>query len=245
MAHSSNIRSGSIALRYRLLECHSVERVDMFGTEGTEAVRLDPMLGLGDIRDTPIRWGTRRVSTSFGEEVMLYFQGLDYHALGRNRFLAAPYVLASNRDLPQRTRVGSHLHSIGSMGDWQCVLASVPTVYRPALVESEAMRILIGYMRSSVNGMPPGGRQGSLRDYLSHFPGARDASWIEGVGRVAFRPIAAVRQGLPQSGLAAFITFDAQRSRTASRSSVKRVLTELFESHRGINQVQETVVVSS
>ena len=231
-------------LRYRLLECHSVENVDMYGPDSSEPVRLDPMLGLGDIRDTPLRWGTRRVSSRESSDVMLYFQGLDYQALGRNRFLAAPHVLASNRDLPQRTRVGSRLHPDESLGDWHCVLAGVPTVYRPALIESQAMRILIGYMRTSVSGIAAGNRRGSLRDYLRLFPGGSDAAWIEAVGRVAFRPVASIRRGYPQSGLALFIVYDAMQCRTASQAVVKRVLAALFESQRGLNQVQEAVVVS-
>ena len=232
-------------LRYRLLECHSVENVDMYGPEGAEPVRLDPMLGLGDVRNTPVRWGTRRLSTRSGAEVMLFFQGLDYQVLGRHRYLAAPNVLASNRDLPQRTRVGSRLNPVDSLGDWRCVLATVPTVYRPALVESEAMRILLGYVRSGVSGMKQGDRRGSLKDYLRHFPGGRDAVWVDAVGRVGFRSVASIRKGFPQSGLAAFIAFDALRCRTTSRAVLKRVLAALFESQRGINQVQETVVVAN
>ena len=230
-------------LRYRFLECHSVENVDMHGPESGEPIRLDPMMGLGDIRDTDIRWGTRRVTSGTGGEVMLFFQGLDYQTLGRHRFLAAPHVLAGNRDLPQRTRVGSRLDPIESMGDWRCALASVPTVYRPALIESRAMRTLIGYMRSSVIGMEAGDRRGSLRDYLRHFPGGSDAAWIDAVGRVAFRQVASMRDGYPQSALVAIIAFDSMRCRTTSRAVVKRVLAELFESQRGINRIQETVVV--
>ena len=232
-------------LRYRLVACHSVEHVDIFGPEGGEPTRLDPMMGLGDIRNTSLRWGTRRVaSRAAGAEVMLFFQGLDYQTLGRHRVLAAPHVLAGNGELPQAMRVGSRLQPIRSLGEWQCVLASVPSVYRHALNESRAMRTLIGYMQSSVSGIGAGSRQGSLRDYLRNFPGGGDAPWIEAVGRVAFRPIASIRKGFPQSGLAAFISFDPMRSRTTSRSTIKRVLVELFESQRGINEVQEAIVVS-
>ena len=232
------------ALRYRLVECHSVEHVDIFGPEGGEPTRLDPMMGLGDIRNTSLRWGTRRVGSRAGAEVMLFFQGLDYQTLGRYRVLAAPHVLASNGELPTTMRVGSRLQPIRSLGEWQCVLASVPTVYRHALNESRAMRTLIGYMQSSVGGIGAGNRHGSLRDYLRNFPGGGDAPWIEAVGRVSFRSIASIRKGFPQSGLAAFISFDPMRSRTTSQSTIKRVLVDLFESQRGINEVQEAVVVS-
>ena len=232
------------ALRYRLVECHSVEQVDMHGPQGGEAIRLDPMMGLGDIRNTPIRWGWRRVTSRNRSEVMLFFQGLDYQSLGRHRFLAAPRVLASNRDLPQRTRVGSRLEPVHSLGDWRCVLASVPTVQRRALADSRAMRSLLGYVRSSIVGIAGGSRTSSLTSYLRQFPGGADAVWIEAVGRVVFRRIASVRGGVPQSGLAAIIGFDSTRCPTTSRAMVKRVLAELFESQRGINQIQEAVVVS-
>ena len=233
------------AQRYRILECHSVEDVDMYGPEGNEPIRLDPTMGLGDIRNTTIRWGTRRTVSRAGGEVMLYFQGLDYATLGRQRFLAAPHVLASNRDLPQRVRTGSRLDPVESLGGWRGVLATVPRVYRPALIESRAMRLLTGYLRSSVNGMTLGHRQGSLGDYLRHFPGGGDATWIDSIGRVAYRPVAAMRGGYPQAGLAIYVAFDSLRSRTTSRSMVKRVLAELFESQRGLNRVEEVVVVSN
>ena len=231
-------------LRYRLVECHAVEHVDMHGPEGGETIRLDPMMGLGDIRNTDIRWGWRRMTSPTRNEVMLFFQGLDYQSLGRYRFLAAPQVLASNRDLPQRTRVGSPLQPVASLGDWRCALASVPTAYRPALTESRAMRNLLGYVRSSITGLAGGSRGSALGDYLRQFPGGRDAAWIEAVGRVAFRRVASVRGGVPQSGLAAIIAFDSMGCPTTSRGMVKRVLAELFESQRGINQIQEAVVVS-
>lgn len=233
------------AQRYRLVECHSVENVDMYGPEGGEPIRLDPMMGLGNIRNTDIRWGTRRTVSRAGGEVMLFFQGLDYQSLGRNRFLAAPQVLASNRDLPKRARIGGRMYPVESLGDWRCVLASVPTDYGPALVESRAMRILTGYMQSGVNGVTAGGRRGSLRNYLRHFPGSRQAAWIDAVGRVAFRPVASVRDGVPQTGLAIFVAFDVTQSRTTSRAVVKRVLAELFESQRGLNRIEEVVVVAS
>ena len=231
-------------LRYRLVECHSVEHVDMYRPDGGEAIRLDPMMGLGDIRSTDIRWGWRRMTSPTRNEVMLFFQGMDYQSLGRYRYLAAPQVLASNRDLPQRTRVGSPLQPVESLGDWRCVLASVPTAYRPALTESRAMRNLLGYVRSSIAGIAGGGRAGALGDYLRRFPGGGDAAWIDAVGGVTFRRVASVRGGVPQNGLAAVIGFDSMRCPTASRGIVKRVLAELFESQRGINQVQEAVVVS-
>ena len=227
-------------LRYRLVECHTVEHVDMYGPEGGEAVRLDPMMGLGDLRNTDIRWGWRRMTSPTRSEVMLYFQGLDYQSLGRHRFLAAPQVLASNRDLPQRTRVGSPLQPVESLGDWRCALATVPTAYRPALTETRAMRSLLGYVRSSVTGVAGS----ALGDYLRQFPGGDTAAWIDAVGGVSFRRVASVRGGVPQTGLAAVIAFDSMRCPTASRGMVKRVLAELFESQRGINQIQEAIVVA-
>ena len=233
------------AHRYRILECHSVEAVDMFGPDREEPLRLDPVIGLGDVRDTAIRWGTRRIASTAGGEVLLYFQGLDYQMLGQHRFIAVPQVLASNGELPRTARVGGRLHPVERLGDWQCALASSPTAYRPALIESRAMRTLIGYIQSSVDSMALDDRRGSLRNYLKHFPGGGDATWIDAIGRIALRPVASVKEGYPQAGFTIFVAFDTTRSRTTSRAAVKRVLTELFESQRKLNRVEDVVVVAS
>ena len=229
--------------RYRILECHSVEHVDMYGPEGGSPVRLDPVIGLGDIRDNAIRWGTRRAVSRAGGEVMLYFKGLDYQTLGEHRFLALPYVLASNRDLPQTARVGSRLHPIESFGDWRCVLATVPTAYRPALIDSRAMRVLIGYLQSSVHGIASGAGERALKNYLKLFPGGADASWPDAIGRIAMRPVASVRGGVPQAATNIYIAFDPTRSPTTSHAMVKRVLAQLFDSQRMLNTIEEVIVI--
>ena len=233
------------AQRYRIVECHSVEEVQLYGPEGGQPVRLDPMLAAGEVRDTAIRWDTHRTVSRAGGEVMLYFQGLDYRDLGRQSYLAAPRVLASNGDLPRRARVGEALFPVEGLGDWRATLASVPTAYHPALVESEAMRTLISYMQSSMNSLASTDRRGSLRQYLRQFPGSDGATWIDAIGRVAVRPLATSRHGFPQSGLRVFIAFDPTRSRTTSRTVAKLVLAELFDSQRSLNRVEEVVVVST
>ena len=233
------------AQRYRIVECHSVEEVKLYGPESGQPIRLDPLLAAGEILDTAIRWGTRRTVSRAGGEVIIYFQGLDYRDLGQQSYLAAPRVLASNADLPRRARIGEALNPIEGLGDWRAVLASVPTAYHPALVESEAMRTLISYMQSSMNSLASADRRGSLRHYLRQFPGSGAAAWIDGIGRVAIRPLATTRNGFTQSGLRVFVAFDPTRSRTTSRTLVKRVLAELLDSQRSLNRVEEVVVVTA
>ena len=232
------------ARRYRGVECHAVEEVHLHGSSG-QPVRLDPMLASGDVQETEVRWGTRRAVSHAGAEVMLYFRGLDYGTLGRRTYLAAPRVLASNGDMARRGRVGERLYPVSGLGDWRAALASVPTNYRPALVQSEAMRTLIGYMQSSVSSLASSGRRSPLRRYLRQFAGGDEATWIEAIGRVAVRPFATMRGGVPQPGVRAYVSFDPSRSRTTSRTVMKRVLAELFDSQRGLNRVEEVVVVSS
>ena len=229
--------------RYRSVECHSVEEVHLYGSSGAP-VRLDPMLAAGDVQETDVRWGTRRAVSHAGAEVMLYFQGLDYRTLGRDTYLAAPQVLASNGDMARRGRVGERLYPVAGLGDWRAALASVPTAYRPALVQSEAMRTLIGYMQSSVSSLASAGRRGPLRRYLRQFPGGAEAAWIDAIGHVGVRPFATLRGGFPQPGVRAHVSFDPSRSPTTSRTLVKRVLTELFDSQRGLNRVEDVVVTN-
>ena len=232
------------AHRYRGVECHAVEEVHLHGSSGPP-VRLDPMLAAGDVDETDVRWGTRRAVSHAGAEVMLYFRGLDYRTLGRRTYLAAPRVLASNGDMARRGRVGERLYPVSGLGDWRAALASVPTNYRPALVQPEAMRTLIGYMQSSVGSLASTGRRSPLRRYLRQFAGGDEAPWIDAIGRVAVRPLVTLRGGFPQPGVRAYVSFDSSRARTTSRTVMKRVLAELFDSQRGLNRVEEVVVVPS
>lgn len=231
------------AHRYRGVECHAVEEVHLYGNSGAP-VRLDPILASGDVAETDIRWGTRRAVSHAGAELMLYFQGLDYRTLGRDAYLAAPRVLASNGDMARRGRVGERLYPVSGLGDWRAALASVPTNYRPALVQPEAMRTLVGYMRSSVSSLASTGRRSPLRHYLRQFSGGEEAAWIDAIGGVAVRSFASLRGGFPQPGVRAYVSFDRSRARASSRTLVKRVLGELFDSQRGLNRVEEVVVVA-
>ena len=233
------------ALRYRILECHSVETVDMYGPEGGRAKRLDPLNGMGSVNGSSIQWGTRRSISRAGAEVMLYFRGLDYQTLGEHQFLAAPKVLASNGPQAQLARAGNDLIPIESLGDWRCALAGAPTSYRPGLADSESMRILIGYLQSSIAGIAAGNRDHSLRAYLKRFPGGSNASWINAIGRVSVRPVMGMRDDRPRPGACIFVVFNASSARSTSRTTVERVLKELFESQRGLNRVEEVIVVAS
>ena len=205
-------------------------------------MRIDPVLTLGDLRDTSIRWGVRRTVTRMGGEVLMYFQGIDYTELGHQRMLAAPAVLASNRDVAERTPANAWLHPLEGMGNWRCGLASIPTPYRPALDGAEAMEMLIGYLQSSMQSVA--GSVNLLRDYLAQFHGASEANWIDAITSVTAYPVASMHDGFPQRGLALSITFERDRYRTTSLAIVKRILGLLLESQRGLNQVQHVIVRS-
>ena len=230
------------ALRYRTVECHSVESVGLYNSGGKHN-HIDPLISFGDVRGTTVRWGMRRTVMRAGGAVFLYFQGLDFQTLGRERLLAVPQVLASNRDVARRTPFGAQLHPVESFGDWRCRVASTPTPYRPAITDSRAMEILVGYLQSSMSSMGGVGRnRGSLRDFLSRFPGGGDAGWLRGLGPVSFRHVAAMRGGEPHPGLAVLVTFDKTDHHTTSAAMVKRVLGLLIDSQRGVNRVEDVIV---
>ena len=230
------------ALRYRTVECHSVEKVDFHTSQSNESIRLDPVVAFGSVRGTSIRWGVRRTTSRMGAEVLLYFQGLDYATLGRQRFLAAPTALASNRDVAYRIPVGSRLEPIESLGGWRSSLAIAPTPYRPAMTGPRTMESLIGYLNSSMSSLISRGRRNVLRDFLRQFPGGREASWVDGIGPPSLRQVAALHGGHPHAGLAMMLPFDSDRYRTTSWAMIKRVIGELLDSQRGLNQVEEVIV---
>ena len=224
------------ALRYRTVECHSVEAVDIHKPDG-ETERIDPVVAFGEVLDSDIRWGVRRNVSRMGGELLMYFDGLDYGELGYERYLAAPHVLASNRDIAAKVPVGRPLSAVDSFGDWRCSLAGAPSSYLPALTSSSAMERLIGYLRSSMTSLEKDGVD-MLRSYLEHFPGASKALWIKDLGPLTTFPVAAMRMGYPQPGIGVEVTFDRPRNRTTSTALLKRVVGMLLESQRGINRVQ-------
>ena len=231
------------AQRYRIVECQSVEEVHMYGPGGDRPVRLDPMLATGDILNTEVRWGVRRTTSRAGAEVMLYFQGLDYRTLGQQTYLAAPRVLASNGDLARRGRVGDPVLPAEGLGDWGAALATVPTAYRPALAQPDPMQSLLEYMQSSLSSLTSANRAGLLRQYLRQFPGAETATWIDALGPPSVRSQVALRGGAPQVATRAVVPFASDRAQTTSRRALASVLAALFDSQRGLNQVEEVRVV--
>ena len=228
------------ALRYRTVECHSVENVDIHGPDG-ESERIDPVVAFGDVVGSDIRWGVRRSVSRMGGELMMYLEGLDYSELGRDRYLAAPNVLASNRDVAHRVPLGRSLKPVDPLGDWHCALATAPSPYLPALTGSEAMEKLIGYLRCSMTSLENGGVD-MLRSYLRHFPGAPAATWIKDLGPLTTYPLAAMRMGYPQPGIGVEVAFNRPRNRTTSTAMLKRVVGLLLESQRGINRVQNVSI---
>ena len=228
--------------RYRLIECHSVEEVELHGPGQKSSSKLDPMVSAGNLLGTDIRWGTRRTASRNASEVYLYFRGLDYRVLGEKRFLATPQVLASNGDLPQRTRVGSVLQPVESLGDWECRLATVPSRHIRAITDSDALRTLLSYVQSGLRGIVGRGRSALLKEYLRAFPGGKQATWIEGIGDVTARPAVSFRGGFAQPTTTVTMSYDPGRSRTTSQALVSRLLTELGESQRGLNQIENFIV---
>lgn len=230
------------ALRYRTVECHSVESVDLYESNNQPA-RIDPIVAFGNIHGSAVRWGVRRTSSHLGGEVLMYFQGLDYRTLGYQRYLAAPSVLASNRDLARRAVVGTPLEPVGGgFAGWKPALSTAPTAYYPGIVADRSMEILVGYMNSSMNSFTGANGASLLYDYLSRFPGFNRSSWVNGIKAIGLKSIATIRNRQPQNGLAVVISFDHQRYRTTSFVAMKRVLGELFDSQRGLNRVEETIV---
>ena len=233
------------AQRYRQVECHSVEAVDVFVAGSSRSERIDPLVGVARRTGSEIEWGARRTMSRAGSEVMLYFRGPDYSTLGIEKILVSPQVLASNGLLGQVPRTGSPLIPVRSLGDWNVSFAAIPSRYRPALSAASAMTVLLGYLQSSLKGLTgPGGRR-SLSRYLKHFPGADEASWIDGLGEVSVRSVLSLRNGQPVPGASVFIRFDQERARTESYASIERVLTALLDSQRGLNHVQELELVVS
>ena len=233
------------ARRYRSVETHSVERVDLFQASGGSALNIDPLVAASRRSESSIQWGIKRALSRTGAEVYLYFRGLDYHRLGRERILVSPRVLASNGSLTQGARSGTELFPTESISDWRARLLTVPTPYLPALVDTDAMRVLSAYVQSSLRGLALNDGQRSLRDYLRRFPGAREASWIEAIRRLSLRGTVAMRDGRPTVGTRAFISFDASHAPTSSIVTIERVLQRLFDAHRGLNSVEEVVLVAS
>lgn len=226
-------------VRYRTVECHSVEKVEMFPMGSSEAEPLDPIIGLGEVRGTDVRWGVRRALSREGGEVLLYFQGIDYSQLGRGRLLAVPKVLATNRDMARYLQAGALLIPQEGYGTWRGRLVAPPTPPLNAILDSRAMLALIGFLRSGIAGLISDSHSGALRDYLKSFPGGEKATWIDGLGGATLEPVTVLRKGQPQTGVTVRLHYDAAGQPTTSRATVSRVLGQLFESQRGINRVEE------
>ncbi len=232
-------------LRYRTIECHSVEAVKMFSGAGSQQLALDPILGLGNINGTAVRWGVRRTASRVGGEVMLYFQGLDYRALGRQRLLVVPDIIASNRDVAERLPPGSPLVPLKAIGNWQGRLLGTPSAYIRAVTKSQAMETLIGHIRSSLEGFTRKEGGALLKSYLRHFPGAEHASWIEGIKGISLNATAKMQGDYIQPGISTVVHYDSSSYRTVSRMTVRQVLRELFDSQRGLNRVVDVRIRSS
>ena len=233
------------APRYRAVECHSVESLDVYQGGQTAAQRLDPVFGFGNLRGTAIQWGTRRTTSGTGSGVLLYFRGLDYGRLGRQQLLATGNVLASNGDIAQNLQIGTPMPPVDPAGGWQGRLVSTPTPYMRGLDGANALEMMIGYLNSGMVGLVGETRRGVLQDYLRRFPGGRRAAWIEGLSGVEARPVMTTRGRQQIAGVGLVIGYDASSYPGTSRGMVKRVLGQLFDSQRGLNRVEELEIDAS
>ena len=232
------------ALRYRTVECHSVEDVYLYGPDGGSPEHLDPVMSHGSLRGTAVRWSVRRTISRMGGEVLLCFHGLDYANMGTQRLLVSPTVLASNRDIASRISVGAALVPVTGLGDWGCTLVTAPTTYMPPLTDASAMESLIAYLRTGLTSLAQVGGKGALKDYLYRFPGSERANWINGIDSLELRSVVALRGANMQPGVSVVVAFDSASAHTTSRAMIARVLGEVFESQRGLNRVEELIVES-
>lgn len=224
--------------------CHSVEHVEVFHASSGTPTSIDPIVAHAHHSQSPIEWGTRRGHTRTGEEVFLFFRGLDYEQLGRERVLVATKVIASNATTAQGARAGTTLRPSRSIGDWRTTLLTRPTLYQPAPAQSESMRALCAYLQSSMKGLCNEHGQEPLREYLRRFPGAGKTPWINAIGDVAVRPVLTVHNGRPRQATRALVSFDAHRAPATSSTILEAVLQRLFDTHRRLNSIEEVRLVA-
>ena len=221
------------ALRYRSVECHSVEGVRLYGGDAKRGEELDRIAGFGHPRGTAAKWGMRRVESPAGAQVLVHFEGLEAGDLERSRRIAAPMVLMSNRDVAAHVPAGAELTPIGGTGDWNASPAAPPSPYLPALAGFRAMEALVGHLGASLASATD---PSWLKGYLMQFPGASRAGWIEAIESVRIGSGAVVRQGCAVRAVMGVVRLDGERCRGVSRAVVGRVLREVLESRRGLNE---------
>ena len=221
------------ALRYRSVECHSVESVRLFGGDAKRGEELDRIAGFGHPRGTTAKWGTRRIDTPAGAQVLVHFEGLTQCPQGAPRHVAAPNVLMSNRDLAAHVPAGAALTPIGGGGDWSASLGGAPSPYLPPLAGPRAMETLLAHLRSSLSSASD---PSWIKDYLKCFPGASGAGWIEAIEGVRIGAGAIVRQGCVVRAVTGLVRLDRERCRGVSHAVIGRVLRGVLESRRGLNE---------
>ena len=221
------------ALRYRSVECHSIESVRLYGGEAKRGEELDRIAGFGHPRGTAVKWGARRNDTAAGAQVLVHFEGLDDEVFRGARPVAAPTVLMSNRDLAAHVPAGAELIPIGGGGDWRATLAGAPSPYLRALSGPRAMESLLGHLRA---GLSSATDPSWIRGYLESFPGASRAGWIEAIEGVRMGSGAIVRHGCVVRTVRGLVRLDRERCRGVSHAVIGRVLREVLESRRGLNE---------
>ena len=227
------------ALRYRSVECHSVEGVRLFGGEAKRGVELDRIAGLGHPRGTAAKWGARRSESRVGAQVLVHFEWPEPGLPARSRHVAIPDVLMSNRDVAERVPAGADLVPIGGAGDWDAALGGSPSPYLPALEGARAMEALVAHLRAS---LASASDPSWIKGYLEGFPGAGRAGWIDAIEGVRLGSGAIVRHGCAVRAVSGVVRLDRERCRGVSPAVIGRILREVLESRRGLNELPAVAV---
>jgi len=221
------------ALRYRNVECHSIESVRLYGGDAKRGEEIDRIAGFGCPQGTAVKWGTRRIDTPAGARVLVHFEGLENPGTGDRRHVAAPSILMSNRDLAAQLPAGAALVPLGGGGDWRANLGGAPSPYLPPLAGSRAMETLLGHLRASHSSASD---PSWIKGYLKRFPGGSRAGWIDAIEGVRIGSGALVRHGCAVRAVTGLVRLDSERCRGVSHAVIGRVLREVLESRRGLNE---------
>ena len=225
--------------RHRTVECHSVKVIELLHGAAGGVERIDPIVATARRSPNRIQWGTRRRRTRTGAEVVVFFRGLDYNDVGRERLLVASRLLASNGHHAETARAGARLEPSTSLGGWTARLVGVPTPYRAARGSAQAVRTLCAHLRTSIRGLCVDGTQGALRTYLREIPGAPDAPWVDAIHSLSVRGVIATRERRPCAATRVVVGFDPGRAPGTSLATLEAVLRRLFDAHRRLNAIEE------
>ena len=231
------------ALRYRSVECHSVESVDLYQAAGAQPLRLDPVVAMGNVSGTDVRWCVRRTESRTGGEGADLLPG---SRLQRRRARADAGCAQRAREQSghREARAGRRRARAGRRA-WRLAWRhgdgthAVPACAHGVGIHGKADRLPSEQHERACGGESAGA---CSRTTCDASPAVRTQAGIDGIEGVSFRNTLAIRQSEPQIGMAVVIGFNSQGYPTASRALIRRVLGQLFESQRGLNRVQDVVI---